>query len=305
MIVAENTRRYVTVDVFADQIYQGNPLAVVLGAEGLSDAQMQSIAREFNYVESAFVLPPKNADHTARIRIFTPVREIPFAGHPNIGTAFVLAQEAKRNEEVALQHMIFEEDAGLVRIDLDWQQDELVGAELTCPEHFSRRSQLTALEAAACLGLNVDDVRTDGHLPQVASVGLPFLIIELASLDALRRARLNKDAHSRVLPLDGAYSIYLYTTQTDADARDADLHARMFTAYGAEDPATGSASAAASALLAELRGSEYLSLYIRQGVEMGRPSTLMTKVSRLGGNDPVVKLGGRAVTVMDGRVRVL
>jgi trans-2,3-dihydro-3-hydroxyanthranilate isomerase len=297
-------RRYVTADVFTDRMFEGNPVAVVLQAEGLSPAQMQAIAREFNYVETTFVLPPDDAAHTARVRIFTPAREVPFAGHPNIGTAFILAHEHADRRKAPLRHVIFEEEAGLVPIDLIWENDVLVGAELTCPEPFSRRSHVTVDEAAACLSLHRTDIRTADHPPQVVSVGLPFLAVELASRDALRRARPDKAAYSRVLPLDGAHAIYAYTRSLDAGEAPCDLQARMFTGYMVEDPATGSATAAVSALLADIRASKELALCVRQGIDMGRPSTLLTRVEREHGGASIVKLGGRCVRVLAGTLQI-
>lgn len=299
---AHTLRRYVTADVFTDRPFQGNPLAVVLDAEGLSTEQMQAIAREFNYIESTFVLPPKDPAHTAQVRIFTPVREVPFAGHPNIGTSLVLANEfAKRGER--LKRMVFEEKAGLVAVDLTWNDGELESAELVCPEPFSRRSHVTAEEAAACLCIDPADIRTEEHPPQVVSVGLPFLAVELKTRDALRRARPDKAAYAKIFPLDGARSVYTYTVAEDPEQPNCDLLSRMFTGFMAEDPATGSATAAVSALQAELRRSDNLVLRTRQGVDMGRPSTLLTRVSRSDGQDPVVRLAGQSVVVMEGALR--
>ncbi|MBV8770674.1 MAG: PhzF family phenazine biosynthesis protein [Hyphomicrobiales bacterium] len=295
-------RRYVTADVFSDHMFQGNPVAVVLDAQGLSPEQMLVLAKEFNYVESTFVLPPGDPAHTARVRIFTPVREVPFAGHPNIGTAFLLGREAAEQGKL-LRHVIFEEEAGLVPIDLMWEDEALVGAELTCPEPFSRRRKIAVEQAAACLSLDPSDIRNLDHEPQVVSVGLPFLVVELSSRDALRRARPDKAAYARVLPVDGAHSIYAYTRFLDPGESDCDLQARMFTSYMVEDPATGSATAAVSALLAEIRGSSELRLRVRQGVDMGRPSTLLTRVTRQDGEAPIVKLGGRCVSVMAGTLQ--
>jgi trans-2,3-dihydro-3-hydroxyanthranilate isomerase len=301
---ASKPRRYVTADVFSDRMFHGNPVAVVLEAKGLSPAQMQDIAREFNYVESTFVLPPDDPAHTARVRIFTPVREVPFAGHPNIGTAFILAHEAADCRKAPLHHVIFEEAAGLVPIDLLRENNVLVGAELTCPEPFSRRGHVSVDAAAACLSLDRTDIRTADHSPQVVSVGLPFVAAELASRDALRRARPDKAAYGRVLPLDGAQSIYAYTRSLDLDEAACDLQARMFTGYMVEDPATGSATAAVSALLADISSSAELALCVRQGVDMGRPSTLLTRVMRAQGGALVVKLGGRCLRVMGGTLQI-
>ncbi len=213
-IEANKPRRYVTADVFSDCMFHGNPVAVLLDAEGLSAAQMQAVAREFNYIESTFVLAPDDPDDTARVRIFTPVREVPFAGHPNIGTAFILAHEAAGRREPPLRRVIFEEAAGLVPIDLLWENDVLVGAELTCPEPFSRRGQVTVEQAAACLSLDPTDIRTADHLPLVVSVGLPFLAVELASRDALRRARPDKAAYAAAGR--GALNLRLYSIPRSA-----------------------------------------------------------------------------------------
>jgi trans-2,3-dihydro-3-hydroxyanthranilate isomerase len=301
---AGKPRRYVTADVFTDRVFHGNPVAVMLEAEGLSPAQMQEIAREFNYLETTFVLPPDDPAHTARVRIFTPVREVPFAGHPNIGTAFILGQEAVLHRTAPLHHVIFDEAAGLVPIDLIWENDVLVGAELTCPEPFSRGGQVGVDAAAACLSLDRTDIRTAEHPPQVVSVGLPFLAVELASRDALRRARPDKAAYDRVLPLDGAHAIYTYTRSRDPDEPACDLQARMFTRYMVEDPATGSGTAAVAALLADISGSAELALCVRQGVDMGRPSTLLTRVARGEGGAMMVKLGGRCVRAMAGTLQI-
>ena len=136
-------RRYVTVDVFTNRAFGGNPLAVVLDAQGLTTAQMQAVATEFNYSETTFVLPPREAGHDAQVRIFTPVRELPFAGHPNVGTAFVLATIAREPKP----RLLFEEEAGLVPVDIVREQGRVVNAELTAPQPLSRLGQVEALTA--------------------------------------------------------------------------------------------------------------------------------------------------------------
>lgn len=269
-------RRYVTADVFSDTPFQGNPVAVVLDAQDLSEQQMQSIAAEFVYSETTFVLPSLNATHTARVRIFTPTREIPFAGHPNIGTAFVLATYAAAADQSLPDVLVFDEAAGAVPVRLIKEGDAVVGGELIAPELLSRRSEVAAERVAACLSLDVSDVRTNIHPPQVASVGLPFVVVELATREALRRCVPNPVAYKAALPLDGAVSIYTYTRDVFEDgAADCDLQARMFTPRMTEDPATGSATAATVALLATLHDVQLLSLRVRQGVDMGRPSLLV------------------------------
>src|SRR6266481_1394280 len=170
-------RRYITVDVFTDRAFGGNPLAVVLDAGGLSTAQMQAIASEFNYSETTFVLPPRDPANDAQVRIFTVYTEIPFAGHPNVGTAFVLATQAAK----PLARLKFEEGAGLVAVEVLQAQDKVVGAELTAPQPLTKLSQFSAEQAASIVSLSSDDIRTDRHSPIIVSVGLPFLIEELAS----------------------------------------------------------------------------------------------------------------------------
>src|SRR5712671_877211 len=169
-------RRYITVDVFTDRAFGGNPLAVVLDAGGLSTAQMQAIASEFNYSETTFVLPPQDAAHDAQMRIFTVNREIPFAGHPNVGTAFVLSTQAATPPA----RLLFEEGAGLVPVEILKDAGRVVGAELTAPQPLRRLTTFSAAQAAACISLTAADVKTDRHPPQICSVGLPFLMVEVA-----------------------------------------------------------------------------------------------------------------------------
>jgi PhzF family phenazine biosynthesis protein len=184
-------RRYITVDFFTDRAFGGNPLAVVLDAGGLSTAQMQSIASEFNYSETTFVLPPQDSTHDAQVGIFTVNYEIPFAGHPNVGTAFVLATQAP-NPPARLK---FEEKAGLVPVEILTEEGRVVGAELTAPQALKKLTPFSAEQAAACISLTATDIRTDRHPPQIVSVGLPFLVVELTSREALRRANQIFDLH--------------------------------------------------------------------------------------------------------------
>ena len=244
-------RRYITVDVFTDRAFGGNPLAVVLDAGGLSTAQMQAIATEFNYSETTFVLPPRDSANDAQVRIFTVNREIPFAGHPNVGTAFVLATLAAKPPA----RLLFEEQAGLVPVEIQVEQGRVVSTELTAPQPLKRLSQLSAEQAAACLSLSANDVKTDLHRPQVISVGLSFLAVELSTREALRRARPDAAAFATTFPCDDSDAIYFYTRDVPGSEKPCELQARMFHpgASGlSEDPATGSATAAAAALLADL-----------------------------------------------------
>jgi trans-2,3-dihydro-3-hydroxyanthranilate isomerase len=295
-------RRYVTVDVFTDRPFGGNPLAVVLDAGGLSTAQMQAIATEFNYSETTFVLPPRETGHDAEVRIFTVNREIPFAGHPNVGTAFVLAVRAADPPA----RLLFEEKAGIVPVEILKRAGRAVGGELTAPQALQRMTEFSADQVARCLSLSAADIRVDRQRPQIVSVGLPFLVAEIASREALHRARPDSAAFAAIFPCDGAeQTLYFYTRDVLVNERPCDLQARMFHpgASGlSEDPATGSATAACAALLADLdpaRDGE-LKLTIGQGVDMGRPSLLLTRVRKEGGKIVSVHVGGGCVPMMEG-----
>ncbi len=301
-------RRYATVDVFTTTPFSGNPLAVVLDAEGLSTAQMQAVAREFNYVETTFVLPPKNPAHTAEVRIFTPDREVPFAGHPNVGTAFVLAQQGEVFSRAIRDDVVFEEKAGLVPVRVLREAGEAVGAELTAPEPFRRGAVIDPALVAAAVSLPVGEVATGRHVPTVASVGLPFLIAELRSRDALRRIRPDPAALAEAFRLAGVTGLHLYTADTapgDAPGGTCDLSARMVCRVPVvvEDPATGSANCALVALLAQLdpRPDTAVELTVAQGVDMGRPSLLHAQARKAGGVIEAVSVGGRCVEIMEGR----
>lgn len=294
-------RRYITVDVFTDRAFGGNPLAVVLDAEGLSTAQMQAIACEFNYSETTFVLPPADPAHDAQVRIFTVRSEIPFAGHPNVGTAFVLATLAAKPPA----RLLFEEKAGLVPVEVVTEQGRVVSTELTAPQPLKRMSQFSAAQAAACLSLSAGDVRTDRHAPHIISVGLSFLAVEIAFRDALRRAKPDPAAFARIFPCDGSDAIYFYTRDVPASEKPCEIQARMFHpgASGlAEDPATGSATAAAAALFADLDSARdgELRWSIGQGVDMGRPSLLLSRVRKRSGVVTSVHVGGGCVQMMQG-----
>jgi trans-2,3-dihydro-3-hydroxyanthranilate isomerase len=292
------SRRYVTIDVFTDHAFGGNPLAVVLNAQGLSTRQMQAVAREFNYSETTFVLPPSDPAHTAHVRIFTPVNELPFAGHPNIGTALVLARLAAAPPA----RVIFEEAAGLVPVAITIDQGRAVGAELTAPRPFIRGANADPAKVAASVGLDATDVLVGAHRPTMASVGVPFLLAELGGRAALRAAR--PDPARLVAVLEGASSggLFLYT-RDGADATR-DIHARMFFPLDSviEDPATGSAAVALVALLATLSPLDTLDLSPRigQGEDMGRPSLLLTRAVKRSGKLLSAHVGGGGVEIMRG-----
>jgi trans-2,3-dihydro-3-hydroxyanthranilate isomerase len=297
-------RRYVTADVFTEKVFGGNPLAVVLDAQGLTTAQMQSIATEFNYAETTFVLPARDSAHTAHVRIFTSRVEVPFAGHPNVGTAVVLARELEAAGAPPVDQFLFEEAAGLVPMALMRSAGLVVGAELTAPVPLTAGASVSVDDAAACLSLSPADICTATHPPLVLSVGLPFLVVEVSSRETLRRSRPILLAHERVLPPIGTDAVFAYAHGQTAG----ELHARVFAPLDAspEDPATGSATAAAISHLAALRpeADADQSWRIEQGVDMGRPSLLIGRTEKRGGRVTAVRIAGHAVPVMHGVLQI-
>jgi trans-2,3-dihydro-3-hydroxyanthranilate isomerase len=283
-----------TVDVFTTTRFGGNPLAVVLDADALSDAQMQAIAREFNYSETTFVCRPLDPRHTARVRIFTPGGEVPFAGHPNIGTAFVLARLPAHRDATSFT---FDEAAGPVTIAITRAGDAVSDTRLTAPRPLSTGPDADPVQIATALSLPRAEIVTTRHPPRHASVGLPFLVVELASRTALSRAA----ALPAAFPGPGAPSrmIWLYTRDLSPADGAVDLSARMFAPFDGvpEDPATGSATAAACAMLADLTGQTQFR--VAQGIDMGRPSLLSVTIDAAG-----VHLGGASVAVMSGHLSV-
>jgi trans-2,3-dihydro-3-hydroxyanthranilate isomerase len=296
-------RRYVTVDVFTAAVFGGNPLAVVLDAEGLQTAQMQSIAAEFNCSETTFVLPPREKGHAAQVRIFTPRTEIAFAGHPTVGTAVVLAREFEARGASPPADLVLEEGVGPVSVRLMRSGGVVTGAEFQAPRALELGPHISAEDAAACLSLPAADLCPD-MLPRVLSVGLPFLVVAVASREALRKAKPSVAAHERVLPPIGTDAVFAYAPGDAAE----ELHARMFSPLDSivEDPATGSAAAATLAFLAAQRPARdaEIAWRITQGVDMGRPSLILGRTIKRDGVVTAVHLGGQAVAVMRGSLDI-
>lgn len=289
---------FVTVDVFTDTRFGGNQLAVFTDARGLSDAEMQSLAAEMNYSETTFVLPAADPANSARVRIFTRTAEMPFAGHPNVGTAYVLAGAMP-----GVDILRFEELAGLVEVRIERDESGCpIGAAIDAPQPLQLLGELSAADIAVCLGLAPADVRTEVHAPVRASVGVDFVLAEVAA-DALSRAAPDRAAFERVAAAQRAnasrLSIFFY-------ARDgATIRTRMFAPLGGtwEDPATGSANATLGALLLSLSGGEDLAYEAIQGVEMGRPSRLSVSARRT--PDGIrASVAGRCVPVFSGEARI-
>ena len=296
--------QFQTVDVFTGTQFVGNPLAVVLNAEGLSTGQMQAIAAEFNLAETTFVWPPKDPAHTAEVRIFTPRSEMPFAGHPNVGTAFVLARAGVcYGRPVGVDGVIFEERAGLVPIDILRDGPTVVGARLASPQPLSVGAEIAGELVASACGVSLADIETANHRPCIASCGAAFILAELKSRAALASASPNGDVFRLEVTRHPAVSIMIYT---QVDEADIDIRARMFAPHVniPEDPATGSANVALIGLLAKLRPEANLSLSktIAQGVEMGRTSILQAKAEKQNGVVTATYIGGRCVPVMSGSI---
>jgi len=287
-----------TLDVFTDSPFAGNPLAVVLDADGLSTAQMQRIASEFNLSETVFVCAPRTAGATAIARIFTPAYEMPFAGHPTVGTACLLAALGR----VPGEALVLDEQVGPVPVTLRREAGKPLFAELTAAQAPECRAWAGPKAAVAeALGLDPEDIGT----PREASCGAAFLLVPLQQPELL--AAIAFDTGKARALLQGAWSHGLYC---HAQGYEGEWRVRMF-APGAgvpEDPATGSAAAAFAgtmALDAAARGeSGTLRFSIHQGVEMGRPSLLLASANIAAGRVTAVRVGGHAVQISEGRIRV-
>jgi trans-2,3-dihydro-3-hydroxyanthranilate isomerase len=297
---------YVTVNVFTGTRFAGNPLAVFPDARGLTDAQMQALAAEFNLSETTFVLPPDDPMNHARVRIFTPKTELPFAGHPNVGTGFVLACRMVNPPE----HLVFEEIAGLVRVHIQRGPDgAITGTRIAAPRALSLDIAIPTETVAACASLQVSDILTTTHSPLIASVGTPFVIAEVASIETLSRASPDiaafRAAAAEFGEISTRFALYLYARR---DGNTSPLRARMFAPLGGvlEDPATGSAAAALAALLTSMAPTENADLHyeIDQGVEMGRPSQIIAGAMKTAEGPVLATVAGSCVNVMRGMVEV-
>ncbi len=291
-----------TVDVFTDRQFGGNPVAVIPDARGLSGAQMQAIANEFNLAETTFVLPPADPANTACVRIFTPRAEMPFADHPNVGTAFVLAhQDTVCGVGFDRRNMIFEEIAGPVRIAIDTVDGLIKGAALAAPQRFRVIRNFPVEKIAQACSLNPSDIEVRRHPPCLASCGTPFIIAEVRNRAALRRAQQRMDVFLAHLPRDEVTGIHLYVEDREEGA---EFQSRMFAPlHGVyEDPATGSANVALIGLLAQLRPESTLRLEaaIGQGVDLGRPSLLRAVADKVDGTVTGTFIGGGCEPVMSG-----
>lgn len=299
---------YVTVDVFTQTRFGGNPLAVIPDARGLSDQLMQRIATEFNFSEVTFVLPPRDPANTARVRIFAPAYEVPFAGHPNVGTAYALARRGEVFGQAVMDVMRFEESSGLVEAKVV-RAGGVVGAEVKAPRLLELGDKISPEMVAACASLPASEVVTSRHQPLRVSVGLPFVVAEIANVEALAQATPNTvifaEADARYPHRDDGFALFLYVRVADQPEQ---LQARMFAPLSNtfEDPATGSASAALGAYLYALRPEANLTggIEIVQGVEMGRRSVINLRVEKVSGAVQRVIIRGHCVEMMKGIIQL-
>ena len=295
-----------TLDVFTERRFAGNPLAVVLGAEHLDSERMQTMAREFNLSETVFVLPPVNPAHTARIRIFTPTMELPFAGHPTLGAAVLLAEH--RLQGIANDHdsiIVLEETIGLVRVGVRFRAGQVPFAEFDAPKLPEPAGEPPTLERlAAAVGLMPSEIGYSNHRPSQFSAGMPFTFIPVASLQAMANAEVQSSYWPAAFGAAGSGKAYLYCRETLHTS--AVFHARMFSPGSgiAEDPATGSAAAAFAGVLQ--RFDQLLDGVhkrpIEQGYEMGRPSLVELSLEIRKGGLVNVRIGGSVVRVASGRI---
>ncbi|UHC17962.1 PhzF family phenazine biosynthesis protein [Methylobacterium currus] len=297
-------RRYATLDVFTDTALAGNPLAVVLDAEGLDDAAMQAIAGEFNLSETVFVLPPAEARHRARLRIFTPTQELAFAGHPTVGTAVLLALGDRRAEVADAVAFGLEEQVGVVPcvVEAGESRGRARFRLPRLPESWGEEPDATGL--AVALGLSPSEIGFARHRPSRYSAGTPFHLVPVQGLDALARARTSAEALNQALGPKA--KVFLYTGETGEAGHS--FRARMFApgAGIAEDPATGGAVAAFAGALMQFEplGSGTHDLTIAQGFEMGRPSEIALQLTIEDGALRAAEIGGSAVLVSEGALHL-
>jgi trans-2,3-dihydro-3-hydroxyanthranilate isomerase len=294
-----NDFQFYTCDVFTDHMFSGNPLAVLTDARGLNDRTMQSIAREFNFSETTFVTAPSDRRHTARVRIFTPSRELPFAGHPTVGTAFVLASLGAGEGS---NELVLEEGVGPVPVLIERSDDRIVRCTFTSAR-LPERLEATAPSSRALaemLQLSVDQITGPA---EVWSCGVPYIVVPVASCDALMRAQLDLAQWRTTLAGFVTHEVYPI-----AQLDQSTWQVRMFApgAGVAEDPATGSAAAALAGWLVpqapDQSGTQRWT--ILQGEAIGRPSRIELEADVRDGAVQAVRVGGACVMVSDGVLKL-
>jgi trans-2,3-dihydro-3-hydroxyanthranilate isomerase len=281
---------------------------VLPDARGLTTEQMQAIAREFNYSETTFVLPSEDENHTRKVRIFTPMAEIPFAGHPNVGTAVALARLGVLGEVIADQRILFEEGAGVVSLFLRGSGGEIDAAEFIAPVINRFEDEVPVEEAAEALGLGPEVIVSEHHAPCIVSSGVRFLYVELRDLEALAASEAAPGPVTRISAARGLDGVFPYVRFDENSKNGVDVRARMYApVHGVmEDPATGSANAGLANLLASLSEEKDATLHwnVAQGIEMRRPSRLHVTAERRRGEVVEVRVAGSAVVACRGQIDV-
>lgn len=299
--------RYLTLDVFTAKPFGGNQLAVFPDATGIPEELLLPITREFNFSEVTFVYPAKDVEHTRTVRIFTPEKEMPFAGHPTIGTAAALALVEGVLGGATSGHLKLDLKIGTVPVDVRVEGENLAWAELSAAKMPEIGPSVPTLNTMAeILGLDAKDLVGGQLSPQAVSCGYPFLLVPLKSIDAVQRARVRVDLWEQTLKRSWAPEILVAARDTDAGEQH--WRARMF-APGInvpEDPATGSAIASFGGWLAmkDPKSEGEFALIVHQGIEMGRPSLLEVRATKVAGAVTSVKVAGRAVLTGEGRLRL-
>lgn len=297
---------YYILDVFTERPFGGNPLAVVLEADRLSASEMQAIAREFNLSETVFVLAPTSPGHTARIRIFTPTREIPFAGHPTLGTAILLAElrtQAVNGESDAI--IALEEEIGSVRVGVRLRNGAPAFGEFDAPKTTAVPEELAQPEEiSAAIGLIPSEIGFENHKPMLLRGSSVFAYVPVANLEAMAKLRVAPSHWARAFTDRGTDGVYVYTRQ--CVRTQSSFHARMFAPdLGVpEDPATGSAAIGFAYVIQSFdQGPDGAhKRTIEQGMEIGRPSTIQLVSTVVRGKLESVRIGGAAVRVAEGKL---
>jgi trans-2,3-dihydro-3-hydroxyanthranilate isomerase len=298
--------RYWTADVFTDKPFGGNQLAVFPDAKGLDDEQMFALAREFNFSETTFVFPPENGG-TRKLRIWTPGGEVPFAGHPTVGTAHVLAEIGEIPLTGDSTSIVFEEGVGAVPVTVRASGGKPVFAQLSVAKLPEIGPPVPTRETlASMLSLEPKDLVGGHFAPQSVSCGLPFLFVALKDRAAVKRSRIRVDQWERTL--GSAWASMIMVFSRDPEREGSDIRARMYAPGISvpEDPATGSACAALGGYLAarDTRQEGTLRWIVEQGFEMGRPSIIEVEVDKSAGAITAVRVGGASVTMSEGSIRV-
>jgi trans-2,3-dihydro-3-hydroxyanthranilate isomerase len=292
--------RYHILDVFTDRAFGGNPLAVVFDAEHLGGGTMQAVAAEFNLSETVFVLPTSKPGANRRLRIFTPRTELPFAGHPTVGTGFLLAMLGECDLATPDPVLVLEEGIGNVHVRIPVRAGRPVGAVMSVPRMPER---LPAPPAAAALAEMLSLPAAELHpeiAPQAWSCGLPFLFVAMNGVAAVQKASVRQEVWAKLLRDYQAPNIFVFAF--GAVAADANIHARMFApAFGIpEDPATGAAVSALAGCLGQSLPDGRHAWVVEQGVEMGRPSRLELECEKTGGTFTAVRVGGPSIRIAEG-----